>query len=797
MTNSIKHWLHRIVALLLWSLFIVVLLFLVRQAPPWLQLEAVRIDLDRGDSVVLGRASLAAAAAEPRHMRIGRDSTGWWVQNIATEHRLLIGDEQSQPARRLVLADGDRLRIGSHELVIHEVNGETIRFGRQTDSLALFHYHQRQLERTGQLLPACRDGAEVSLARQLKNWDPFHLRTATITLGGIAECGTNVSLPGIPHNALQLHHGPLGWQLQPGTQFSQLGEAVSVRQQGRTLHLRDLRSPLKDNSTLIAGYSQFQIKVDGRSLNLLPRYRSQRMLHAPDIDPRIRQQWLPDYRLTLGLNNPLSDPLTALQAQPLSNALPALLAASVLGAVVFALAFRWSQTHSARPARYQSIRLSLLISLVALSFFPFVVPVSPLVALANLLLASFFWCWQPVSNATAAGVRLLTLCLFMLGSAVQLQLALGAAESHWHSHVMKTASLCAAACWGILALGVWLAQHRPSVDVLEFRWRWLIIPTLGLLALQWQVGYEGGLGPFQPVELAKTVLVLITAAALAQRLDVINRDYFLDPLRLWGGVLGVVILFLAVFAVLLMQLNDHSPIVLMTFWGAATLAIYVYLSRNDKRRYLGLLAPAALLLMITVASVERDDLQDLELLPQSDRFSVWAQPQLHPHSGYQFRTAQAMIQSGGLEGNVWQGLAAARPFIENGAVMSVPAVQDDFMPTFVLHQFGGLFAAVLVIIQCLIIRSILLAGLRFRQYSQQADYRRRALGNFIFLVLAGSAGMLFGHFIVSWGSNLGYLPVMGQPMPLLSSAGSNLILFCAPLLAAAYLSAKEGNHDRS
>ncbi len=800
MTDRIKHWPHRLVALLLWLLFVLVVLFLIQQAPPWLRLQEVRIDLDTGDTVVLGQQELAAAAAEPRHLRIGRGPTGWWVQNIASDHKLLIDKNTPQPARRLVLVAGDIVQIGRHALPIYQASIEGIRFGRQTDNLSLFSYAHGALQHTGQPTPTCREEAEVPLMAQLKALDPFNLRTPAIMLGGMADCGHNVSLAGVAHNALQLRYQPEGWQLQPGTQFSQLSQPVSVRRAGRTLDLRDQRNPLYDNSSLIAGYSQFKVQVSGRSLSLIPQYRSQRVLERPETDPRIRQRWQADYRLTLGLNHQQGQgPLVGLSylSQSSADALPSWLTGSALALVLFTLAYRWSRTHYSRPAPRQSVRLALFTSLTALSFVPFILPVSPLVALANLLLASLIWALQPVATATARHLRLLTLGLFMLGIAVQLQLALGAAESHWNTHMMKTATLCAAASWGILALCAWLETHKPSLDILEVRWRWLIIPTLGLLALQWLFGYEGGLGPFQPVELAKTVLVLITAAALAQRLDMLNRDYFLDRLRLWGGVLGVVILFLAVFGVLLMQLNDHSPIVLMTFWGAAMLAIYIYLSRSDRRRHLGLLAPAALLAMITLASVERDGLQDLELLPQSDRFSVWAQPALHPHSGYQFRAAQAMIQSGGLDGNLVQGLTAARPFIQNGPVMNVPAVQDDFMPTFVLHQFGALFALALVIVQCLVIHTVLMAGLKFRQHTQRADYRKRALGNFAFLVLAGSAGMLLGHFIVSWGSNLGYLPVMGQPMPLLSSAGSNLILFCAPLLAAAYVCAKEGNHDRS
>lgn len=49
-------------------------------------------------------------------------------------------------------------------------------------------------------------------------------------------------------------------------------------------------------------------------------------------------------------------------------------------------------------------------------------------------------------------------------------------------------------------------------------------------------------------------------------------------------------------------------------------------------------------------------------------------------------------------------------------------------------------------------------------------------------------------FLVSWGTNLGFLPVMGQPMSLLSAAGSHLVLFVLPIVALA-VAVEEGDYD--
>ena len=43
---------------------------------------------------------------------------------------------------------------------------------------------------------------------------------------------------------------------------------------------------------------------------------------------------------------------------------------------------------------------------------------------------------------------------------------------------------------------------------------------------------------------------------------------------------------------------------------------------------------------------------------------------------------------------------------------------------------------------------------------------------------------MFGHFLLSWGTNLAIFPVMGQPMSFLSAGGSHLLFFICPLLAS-------------
>ena len=107
------------------------------------------------------------------------------------------------------------------------------------------------------------------------------------------------------------------------------------------------------------------------------------------------------------------------------------------------------------------------------------------------------------------------------------------------------------------------------------------------------------------------------------------------------------------------------------------------------------------------------------------------------------------------------------------------------MPAFLLNRYGGLAALVLVGIQAAFIGILLTIGDRAAYRAGCNDDLLTAPGGFIYFTLYGGAALLVAHFIVSWGANLGFLPVMGQPMSLLSAAGSHLVLFVLPIVALA------------
>ncbi|MER2528490.1 MAG: FtsW/RodA/SpoVE family cell cycle protein, partial [Candidatus Competibacter denitrificans] len=179
--------------------------------------------------------------------------------------------------------------------------------------------------------------------------------------------------------------------------------------------------------------------------------------------------------------------------------------------------------------------------------------------------------------------------------------------------------------------------------------------------------------------------------------------------------------------------------------------------------------------------------ETLSLDFQMDRIRVWAAPEQYPHAGYQLRRALEAIRAGGWAGTVWSEPA-------NGRAMAVPVVESDFAPAFFLNRYGGLAGLILAGLQAMLVALLILIADRALGRDWPGGYRPGMFGGFAYFSLCGGAALLGAHFLVSWGTNLGFLPVMGQPMSLLSAAGSHLVLFVLPIIALA-VAAEEKKHD--
>jgi hypothetical protein len=112
---------------------------------------------------------------------------------------------------------------------------------------------------------------------------------------------------------------------------------------------------------------------------------------------------------------------------------------------------------------------------------------------------------------------------------------------------------------------------------------------------------------------------------------------------------------------------------------------------------------------------------------------------------------------------------------------SVPAVQDDFVATFFVANFGWEMTLLLVMLQVtLLVSMIMIAVSAF--VTARHDRRLRGHGMLSGFATGGFAIMIGLQFGLSWANVLGLLPVVGQPMTFLSFGGSHHLLFGLPLV---------------
>jgi cell division protein FtsW len=237
-----------------------------------------------------------------------------------------------------------------------------------------------------------------------------------------------------------------------------------------------------------------------------------------------------------------------------------------------------------------------------------------------------------------------------------------------------------------------------------------------------------------------------------------------------GSAVVLVMLYLAIVAAALLLVRDFSPMALMALWCVGMILALVTAVRS-RGLALALLFMGALALPLFWLG-QADALVQLQAQGvYGDRLEVWLHPLLHPHSGDQFLRAQNLMVGSGLLGqeeiNGWR----------------VPAAQDDFMASVVaarhgLMGLGGILAGQV----CFVMLLLLVAHQQLAHARMARDSRQRLGHVFRFYALYGGAFILLGHALLSFGTNLGYLPVMGQPLWAISHANSLRLLFVLPLL---------------
>jgi cell division protein FtsW len=599
-----------------------------------------------------------------------------------------------------------------------------------------------------------------------------------LVFGGNLDCGNRIAVAGIPAPAATIAQGQ---DIDGFVLSAAPGTPVLLTEGGRDALLAGRPLRLDAGQTLVAGRTRLLLAPDGDVLHLHP---AGHVGLYPDTGRRLP----PGVAWTWTRRAPWHVPPQAVVP------LLAVLGVACAGALAAALLRRPRTLDTACLRTGAAAGSALLLAGTGAVLFWLQRAGAPAGAGIGLLAG-----WAALAFALLAPRRLdpvlaTALPLLALGLLAQLDLGLGAPDTAWLRHFHKTAALLALGAATATLAGLVRPPGPPPQARIELAL--LLLTGAALLALLLQVAYgdETGVFDLQPVEFAKLALAALSAhcLALACADGPAPGGAWRRGLRLAAPAL----LFMLLLGVALVQVDDYSPLVLLALW-AGTMMLAQALAQRRRGTALALagVAVGAVLAVALLRGAGADGIARWDFY--ADRFLVWLTPGTHPHTGQQLLLGAHAIAQG-----AWRGadgaFGVAALGLDPGFALRIPAVQDDFAASFFLQRHGLAAAVVLWLLQAAFLAALLRLAVRCWLAGTTArDFRVAWLARLRCFFLAGGAAFAFGHFLLSWGTNLAIFPVMGQPMSFLSAGGSHLLFFICPLLGAAAASSQSIEENAS
>lgn len=244
------------------------------------------------------------------------------------------------------------------------------------------------------------------------------------------------------------------------------------------------------------------------------------------------------------------------------------------------------------------------------------------------------------------------------------------------------------------------------------------------------------LGPISidPIEFTKIVLIILLAKYFSMR----HIEMYRPRHIIFSGVYLLLPAFLFFF-----QPDLGSVLILIAIW------IGILLISGIKIRHFLILAFCGLLIFLAAWTFALKDYQ-------KQRIITYINPQIDPKGiSWSVNQSKIAIGSGGLLG---QGLGQG-PQTRYGFL---PEPQTDFIFAAIAEEFGLIGVGILLALFSFLIWRIIKIALS-------------AKGNFPRLFATGLAILLISQVFIHIGMNLGILPIIGIPLPLISYGGSSLI----------------------
>ena len=300
-----------------------------------------------------------------------------------------------------------------------------------------------------------------------------------------------------------------------------------------------------------------------------------------------------------------------------------------------------------------------------------------------------------------------------------------------------------------LGAGVLIFAGLQFVNYRKIRDLWWVAAGLGILSLIAVLifGYEVhgsrswidlGLFPVQPSEFAKVFMIITISALLSKkRTEKINHVSFKKVI--FASLAAIIFMIL----VLLEPDFGTALIFLVVFLGM------LFVSGANFFYVLGVIAVAAggFFGALNMGIIEQYQL---------DRILIFLRPEVSTAgAGYNLYQSKMAIGSGGLTGN---GL-----FLGTQTNLSyVPEHHTDFIFAVIGEELGfvGGFLAI-----------VLLGFIIWRCFNIAA----RAHNSFGLLLASGVGFMILTQVVINIGMTIGIMPIIGIPLPFLSSGGSSLL----------------------
>ncbi|MDX8394325.1 MAG: FtsW/RodA/SpoVE family cell cycle protein, partial [Mariprofundales bacterium] len=270
--------------------------------------------------------------------------------------------------------------------------------------------------------------------------------------------------------------------------------------------------------------------------------------------------------------------------------------------------------------------------------------------------------------------------------------------------------------------------------------------ALGMLILQNLAGGELGVGGVQPLEIGKILLLLYLAWWMCEQSHYV-----------W---LVLIVLFLLVFA-LIFTLHDMSPLLMLgsVLWFAFW--VHNYSVKNNKTQHTWLYYAIALLTTIPMIYLVLYLGTWLDIDVVRERTNAWLSTWQHTSNISQFLANLWIINAGG-----WWGAG-----LGNFAMPTLlPRVDDDAISALLVAELGAAGFALYIVTILSFAYGLLANIMRFKQTGlREVQYWQYFTLLFTLLLLVQALLVL--------ACATGLLPFMGQPLPLISRAGSNIVGF--------------------